>query len=142
MELIKAFIPLIIILSIWLSLGIYFGRKIERHKESLVSDDSRPLNHLTLSRGIEPTNYLRKYKIILDGNEVGDIASGETKHFELETGKHVLSVKVDWCASKSFEFEINEAKNTKLNCGANYNNWRCLFMYVIKPSNWVYVKVA
>ena len=40
------------------------------------------------------------------------------------------------------EFEIIDGKNTKLLCGANYNNWKCMFMYAIKPANWVYVKFA
>lgn len=142
MELIKAFIPLIIILSLWITIGIYFGNKIKKHKDALVEDKSRPTNCLTLTRGIEPTNYLRKYSVIIDGCNIRDIASGETKHFELSKGKHTISVKIDWCKSKLFEFEILENENTELNCGANYNNWKCMFMHAIKPSNWVYVKVT
>ena len=142
MELIKAFIPLIIILSLWITIGIYLENKIKKHKDALVEDKSRPTNCLTLTRGIEPTNYLRKYSVIIDGCNIGDIASGETKHFELSKGKHTISVKIDWCKSKLFEFEILENENTELNCGANYNNWKCMFMHAIKPSNWVYVKVT
>ncbi|PKF56425.1 hypothetical protein CW748_10760 [Alteromonadales bacterium alter-6D02] len=142
MELIKAFIPLIICLSIWISVGVYYGKKIKKHKEKLVVDDSRPVNCLTLTRGLEATNYLRKYSIILNGENIGNIASGETKHFELATGKHNIAVKIDWCKSKQFEFDMIGNKNTELNCGANYNNWKCLFMHAIKPSNWLYIKFA
>lgn len=142
MAILEAFIPLIIFLSLWIANGMYFGKKIRKHKQALIKDHSRPANCLTLTRGVESTNYLRKYSIILDGRNVGDIASGETKHVELTKGKHTISVKIDWCQSKPFEFEIRENKNTELTCGANYNNWKCLFMYAIKPSNWVYVKVA
>jgi len=142
MELIKAFIPLIIFLSLWVSIGMYYGKKIKKHKESLVVDETKPINCLTLTRGVEPTNYLRKYSVIVDDQNIGEIASGETKHFELTSGKHTISVKIDWCKSKKFEFEKLESINTELNCGANYNNWKCMFMYAIKPSNWVYVKVA
>ncbi len=142
MELIKGFIPLICILLVWVTMGFYFGNKVKRHKENLINDDSKPLNSLTLSRGVEPTNYLRKYIVYIDDGIAGEIASGETKHFELSPGKHKVSVKVDWCRSQPFEFEIIEGKNTKLLCGANYNNWKCMFMYAIKPANWVYVKYA
>ncbi len=142
MELIKAFIPLIIFISLWITIGMYFGKKMKQHKETLVVDETRPANCLSLTRGLEPTNYLRKYSVIVDGTSIENIASGETKHFELAPGKHTICVKVDWCKSKEFEFEILENENTELNCGATYNNWKCLFMHAIKPSNWVYVKVA
>ena len=142
MELIESFVPLIGFLVISVAFGFYLGRKAKRHKESLVSDESAPINCLTLARGVEPTNYLRKYIIFIDNVVVGEISSGETRHFDLKPGKHNVSVKIDWCKSKPFEFEIIENTNTKLMCGANYNNWKCMFMYAIKPSNWVYVKVA
>ncbi|WP_416307090.1 hypothetical protein [Neptunicella sp. SCSIO 80796] len=142
MEIVKAFIPLVGFLAIWFAFGLYFGRKVNRHKENLAVDYSTPINCLTVSRGVEPTNYLRKYKIYVDGALVSEIASGEVKHFELDSGKHTISVKVDWCKSIPFEFEKVDGKNIKLSCGSNYNNWKCLFMYAVKPSNWVYVKVA
>ena len=142
MELIKSFLPLIGVLVIWLGSGIYFIAKIKRHKESLVKDSSAPLNCLTLARGVEPTNYFRKYIVFVDNAVVGEIGSGETKHFELPAGNHTISVKIDWCKSKPFEFEISDGKNTRLQCGANYNNWKCMFMHAIKPAHWVYVKVA
>ncbi|WP_277055077.1 hypothetical protein [Pseudoalteromonas marina] len=142
MELIKSFIPLICILLVWFTIGFYFGNKVKRHKANLITDETTPINSLTLSRGVEPTNYLRKYTIYLDEIVVGEITSGETRHFELPSGKHTISVKVDWCKSESFEFNIIDGHNTKLMCGANYNNWKWMFMYAIKPSNWVYVKVA
>ena len=142
MELFKAFIPLITIISLWVIIGLYLGKKIKLHKESMVVDKSRPINCLTVTRGVEPTNYLRKYLVIVDGKKIGDIASGETIHFQLIPGKHTINLKIDWCKSKPFDFELVSGKNTELSCGANYNNWKCLFMYVIKPANWVYVKVA
>lgn len=140
MALIQDFFPLIIILFIWVIIGFYFGNKVKRHEERLVIDETRPKNSLTLFRVVEPTNYLRKYSVIVDGNLVGNIASGETKHFDLVVGKHFIVVTIDWCKSKPYAFEIVEGNNTQLNCGANYNNWKCMFMCAVKPSNWVYVK--
>jgi len=142
MDIFLAWVPLITVLSLWITIGLYFGKKIERHKEQVVVDHSRPDNCLSLVRGIEPTNYLRKYVVIIDDEVIGEIASGETKHFKLASGKYKIRVKVDWCKSNSYEFEIKAGVNTELNCGANYNNWKCMFMWAFKPSNWVYVKVA
>jgi len=142
MELIKAFLPLIIFLCVWFGIGIYYGRKVQSHKQSLVEDESRPDNCLTLVRRVDQTNYLRKYKVILDGAEVGEIASGETKHFPISPGKHEVSVKIDWCRSIPHKFSLLEGGNERLLCGATYNNWKCLFMYAIKPSSYVYVRAA
>ena len=142
MEILKAFLPLIIFLLIWVGIGMYYSKKARKHKESIVEDSSTPENCLTLVRGVELTNYLRKYKVILDNSVIGEIASGETKHFNISKGEHELSVKIDWCKSKPLLFSHEEGGNTKILCGASYNDWKCLFMHIIKPSNYVYVRTA
>ena len=104
-----------------------------------MKDITRPNSSLTLIRGIEATNYLRDYKIFIDGNEHGVISSGETKHIELPSGKHTILLKIDWCKSQECEFKIMSSGNSELNCGASYIGWKCSFMCFIKPSNWLYV---
>jgi|GEM_PF-3194476 len=140
LDILIAWIPLILVLTIWIGFGIYFEKKIKKHKAELTSDTSRPNSSLTLVRGIEPTNYFRKYIVFIDGKETGKISSGETKHFDLEPGRYSIQIKIDWCESTPINFEIMNEKNTELVCGANYNDWRCTFMWMLKPASWIYVK--
>jgi hypothetical protein len=142
MKYISAFLPLLIFLSLWFGIGIYYARKVEKHKKNIKADSSRPSDHLTLIRGIEQTNYIRKYKVIIDNKSAGYIASGETKHILLNEGSHKIQVKVDWCTSKPFEVFLKKGENIPLVCGASFNNWHCLYKWALSPSSWVYVRKA
>jgi len=140
MEIIKAFLPLIIFLLVWFGIGIYYGRKVEKHKNSINPDPSRPENSLTLERGVEQTNYLRKYIVIIDNEVAGSISSGEAKHFKISPGSHDIQIKIDWCKTKPILFEISAGQNTYLCCGATYNNWKSLYKHVTNSSGYIYVK--
>ena len=140
MEIIKAFLPSILFLLVWFGIGIYYGKKVEKHKKRIRPDPSRPANSLTLERGVEQTNYLRKYTVIIDNEEIDSISSGEIKHFELSPGIHDIQVKIDWCKTKPFSFEINPGENTYLCCGTTYNNWKCLYKHATESSGYLYVK--
>lgn len=140
MDLLIAISPTLTIVAIWIAFSLYSGNKINNHRKNLVPVSERPHSSLTLTRGIEPTNYFRKYRVFVDGNEVEAISSGETKHFLLSPGKHTVKVQIDWASCTLVEFEISGTGNTELHCGASYNDWRCVFMGFINPSKWIYLR--
>lgn len=142
MESIQPFIPLIIVITAWFGAAVYFGRKVEKHKLSISEDSSRPINTITLIRGIEPTNYIRKYSVILNGKVKTYIKSGETIHIPISPGEHNIQVKIDWCKTKPYKVSLVEGQNVELYCGAAYNNFKCLFVLIFKPSSYIYVKSA
>lgn len=47
---------------------------------------------------------LRKYKILIDGTEIGEISDGETKSFDISAGTHSLQLKIDWAKSNIINF--------------------------------------
>ena len=49
---------------------------------------------------------IRAYKVVIDGSVVGKIFDGETKEYPLSDGIHSLKLKIDWCCSKTVQFEI------------------------------------
>ena len=51
---------------------------------------------------------MRDFKIYVDKTKIGRIENGKTVEFELEAGIHKLNSKIDWCSSKTLEFEIKE----------------------------------
>lgn len=48
----------------------------------------------------------RAYKILVDGQKVGHISSGETKVFEVQPGEHEVQLKIDWCSSDTLEVDL------------------------------------
>lgn len=85
-------------------------------------------------------NLLRRYKVLIDSKSAGHIRDGEVKHFSVASGPHTVSVKVDWCESEPVTVVKAADQNVVIWCGARYNDWRCLFMSVVRPRKYVYVQ--
>ena len=62
---------------------------------------------LIITRDSGYADRLRAYKVVLNGESIGEIRNGETKEFPIGSGKHALSLKIDWCGSETVEFVVN-----------------------------------
>jgi hypothetical protein len=62
---------------------------------------------LTIRRDSGYADRLRAYKVVLDGQRIGEIRNGETKEFSIGPGKHALLLKIDWCGSETVEFAVD-----------------------------------
>jgi len=64
----------------------------------------------------EYNNKFRPIKIFVDGENIGTIANGETKDFNVHSGRHSIIAKIDWCSSSELSFDIkdNETKTFSL----------------------------
>ena len=62
---------------------------------------------LTITRESGYADPLRAYKVVLNGERIGEIRNGETKEFSIGPGKHALSLKIDWCGSETVEFVVD-----------------------------------
>ena len=80
-------------------------------------------------RIVRSNQYLNKrnnFKIMLNGQYIGSLASAEIQEYEVELGKNNLNVKVDWSVYRSneidFQVEENETKtfNVCINKNINY----------------------
>jgi hypothetical protein len=135
--------PAILLIAIWLLWFLaawYFGKQVEAAKSKPREHIEFPPEALTLVRAIDGTNYLRKFSVFIDGKKVGDIATGAVAHFPVPPGSHRVKVRVDFCTSPEFFFEKYDGNNQRLNCGSTYNDWRCIYMWLLKPMNYVYVR--
>ncbi|HUU02656.1 MAG TPA: hypothetical protein VM425_14545 [Myxococcota bacterium] len=61
---------------------------------------------------------IRAYKIVLDGNVIGEIRNGEQLELDVPPGKHKLHLKIDWCRSNFVDFETN-GNTVEFECGSN-----------------------
>jgi hypothetical protein len=59
----------------------------------------------------------RRYKVFLDGVEVGRIKRGETLRFPVGEGEHRLQLKIDWCASRPCVFAVGQGGTAAFGCG-------------------------
>jgi len=65
---------------------------------------------LRIVRNSEPNNRFSKYKIIADGNKIGEIANGATEQFDLPEGTHTIRATINWCSSQDIQVVLREDK--------------------------------
>ncbi|MEE4197687.1 MAG: hypothetical protein V2I54_08590 [Bacteroidales bacterium] len=61
---------------------------------------------LIIKRKKEWNNRARKFRLYIDGEKIDHIGNGEIKEFELDSGKHTVTAKMDWMSSPEFEVEL------------------------------------
>ena len=87
---------------------------------------SKGLLNLTRS-GDFRRDRLRSYQVIIDGERLGKIGSGENREFPISPGRHRLRLKVDWAVSKTIEFDVNETGRVSFACQPNGNSFTILW---------------
>ena len=70
---------------------------------------------------------LRKYKVILDEEEVGSIGPRGTFEYPINPGLHTLYLQIDWCRSEKLEFESQSNEILKFKCGGKLSDTKFLF---------------
>lgn len=98
-----------------------------------------------LARTPELHDRLRKYKIFIDEEYVGDISRDETRKFQLVPGEHRIRLKIDWCGSNTLVLNARPNQDIYLECGNNCGNFpinivRTFIALIFVPSSFLYVK--
>ncbi|MET7735851.1 hypothetical protein ABZT02_31480 [Streptomyces sp. NPDC005402] len=61
---------------------------------------------------------LRRYKVYVDGERVGDLRPGETCQRAVSEGMHTVQVKISWCSSPPLSVGVSEGERQELVCRA------------------------
>ncbi|MBD9358528.1 hypothetical protein [Methylomonas albis] len=96
-----------------------FNKSLIRRAEALRSGPTqRPHTSITVERdgGVV---FIRPCIVFIDNEKVGDIAPGETKHFQVESGDHLVQVRLDWCRSKKSVVHVDSGTSSRLQCGVS-----------------------
>ena len=84
---------------------------------------ARSTSQLTLKRLRRPVgDVLRTYKVVVDGNTVGDIRRGETKTFDVPPGRHEIHLEIDFAQSRNLELNLASGDVASLTCSARPPN--------------------
>jgi len=89
-------------------------------------------------------NALRDYYIFLDGKEAGTVGNDSEVKIEVDSGKHEISIGIDWCKTEPSKFEIKEGETCAFICGCNLKGYRWFFypiFYIFfKPKEYLFLK--
>src|SRR2546421_4594 len=92
---------------------------------------------LFIARTSSIPDWLRSYRVMLDGKLVGTLRLTEMMRIPISEGSHSLCVRVDWCGSRAVSFDAKEKEEVHFECGSALANWRMLFAlyYVVFGRN-------
>jgi hypothetical protein len=70
------------------------------------------------------TDILRKYKLLIDNNELENIARNEIKELDIAAGSHTIMAKIDWGRSKEIAFNIKDGDSKTFEISSfPYSKW-------------------
>jgi len=72
---------------------------------------------IVVQRTSEYLNRIRNYGVYIDGKKVGTIANGETNEFSVSTGQHLIYTKIDWCSSRTLNFDSSDNEIRRFEVG-------------------------
>lgn len=100
---------------------------------------------INVKRESQYTDYMRKYKIVLDGEEIDTISKGEEKELQIFPRNHKIQLKIDWCKSNEIEFEIKRNENLNFLCGSSAKGWKFFsdFLYLtVWRNKYLYIELV
>ena len=98
---------------------------------------------ITIRRDSGYADRFRSYRIMIDGEERGEIGNGETVTIRIEPGRHRLSLKIDWCGSPTVEFDASPGKHLFFDCGSGVRGmWgiEILKRLIFRPDDYLWIK--
>lgn len=102
------------------------------------------MKKIIIRRQKQYTDMLRKYDILVDWNNIGNIWSWEEKIIEVENWKHEIQISIDWCKSNIIELWTSENGDVILECGSNVK-WLKLLLALLYTTIWkneyLYIKI-
>ena len=91
---------------------------------------------LTVSRSKEWNNKVRTMKLLVDNAEIGTLANGDTKTFEIAPGMHTFQARISWYSSPEIPFMMAGGENKSISvCGnklVNVLSWIALGIIIFE----------
>ena len=98
---------------------------------------------IQLKRKKEFQSSVRDYQVFIDNNKIGTIRNNETKNFTISPGNHNMVIKIDWCSSPIFTFDIADGETINLQVeGEMHKGWLFKILCFIVLVEVIYVGVS
>jgi hypothetical protein len=101
---------------------------------------------INLDREKSFTNSLSKFKIVVDGKEVGTIADGDSVQIPIAPGGHSLRLRSAWTGSPTVAFSLGEGETIQFTCRPALTNpmlaLPVLIQSFFKRDNWVILETV
>jgi hypothetical protein len=98
---------------------------------------------ITVQRKRSYADSARRYRILVDDQDVKNIGSGKSIEIPVESGDHTIVLKIDWCGSNKLPFSIRQGENLQFECGSSLTGLKIflgLIYILFKPNEYLWIK--
>jgi plastocyanin len=88
------------------------------------------------------THSLRKYKVLVDGQEVGRVGDGETLSTDVRPGAHEVQLKLDWGPPPSVSVNVSGDEEVRLFCEPAANAFIDLYYSMFARKRYIKLRQA
>ena len=138
-----SYVPWVVLVFIalaWVGSAFYYSRKVKEVADPREKLPSVLPAGITLFRIAETANIARRYRVLLDGRDVGAIAVGESLHIPTPSPHTEMQVQVDWCKSRPLRVNLVDGASELVECGCAYQDITCLLAIFFRPHQYLYLE--
>ena len=97
---------------------------------------------IKLERESKYMDRIRKYQVIVDGEEVGTIKNGESATFKIAPGPHELVLQIDWASSPPVTIDARPGGTVRLACRPKANPLNALYYILFARQKYLELDVV
>lgn len=86
---------------------------------------------IKIQRMSESLHIFRDYQIYIDGQKVGEIANGDSMHFDVTNGRYIIYAKIGRGRSPQITIDINDDNSKSLKVGGYGNGMWILRVFSV-----------
>jgi len=105
--------------------------------ERLAGPQEPATANLKISRRKRFIERQNAYRVMVDGENIGDIGNGETRSFSLASGLHEVHLEVIRFHSPSLEVILEPGQTTSLKCQPHFAAWQAYPWALLHPGEWI-----
>ena len=99
-----------------------------RSNDAVIPEAGEAAIHVVRSASFP--DMLRKYRILVDGQERARVGPDESVVLRVRPGQHRVVARIDWCGSPPLECDVRAGEMLHLECGSNLRGLRFVLVLV------------
>jgi hypothetical protein len=99
------------------------------------------MSRIKIVRGHAMGDKLRAYRVLVDGQGVGEIREGGKLSVPVTPGVHTVQFKIDWCASPQLLVDVAADATEQVSCGPRFDPFMALLAISVFRGKYLFARL-
>ena len=95
--------------------------RVSDDEAASVASQAEPCGRLEIFRAKRGPDLFRAYHVLVDGADIGEVRRGQSRLFDISTGRHEVHLVIDWARSPSIDIDLVSGETAKLVCWPKFH---------------------